>query len=719
MSETRHILDLKNKENRKDFFNQVIEQTNAIGNEISSALKSIKETNARAHMLSTTAKIEANRTGDVGRDFLIVSNSIDELSTKTDDVIEKMKTETIHGIDKLASVMENKSISIKGNRLINLALTNIRLVDRNLFERAADIRWWATDNILVKSLHDNTAGGYTGAENRLAIMLKAYPVYYDLILCDQFGNCKATGENKFRLSGRNFSDKNWFKNAMTTENGSEFGFQSVHHSPKINDDYTVVFSCKVHEEGNPQRKVLGVLAAVFKWREFAQRIVNETALTEEEKTKTRVLICDNSGNILADSKEKILQETINFKEKNNLFKKEKGFTIQEKNEGIQIISHALSPGFEGYRSTEWHSLIIQDLDIQSSNLDSNATNDSDDSLDSVTGLVVNLADETQKATDEINQINDQTHILSLNAAIEAARVGDAGKGFGVISEFMGDLSQQTSDITNSMASNTQEKIKNLNEFLSTNSRQIKGDRLANLSLTNIDLVDRALYERTADVRWWATEQSLVKSLIQKTEDSRDILESRLQTILRYYTVYEDLIVVDNAGIVVANGSDQNLSGTNLSDSDWFQNVGKTSSGEEYSFDLIKTNESGKDTIKLVFSCKIHKGRNTSREAVGALAVVFKWEQFAETVFNETPLSDSEQKNTSLFITDADGNCIAQIDKNNGQITTNELSSLLKETKNFELISKDEFAWLSGHAASAGYEGFSTGWHALIVEPELK
>ena len=47
-----------------------------IGNEINRALKSTKEINSRAHMLSTTAKIEANRTGDIGRNFLIVSNSI-------------------------------------------------------------------------------------------------------------------------------------------------------------------------------------------------------------------------------------------------------------------------------------------------------------------------------------------------------------------------------------------------------------------------------------------------------------------------------------------------------------------------------------------------------------------------------------------------------------------------------------------------------------------
>ncbi|PBO84205.1 MAG: hypothetical protein COA77_10760 [Thaumarchaeota archaeon] len=717
MSMIHQNQNTENKQIKKDFFNHVVEQINSIGSEVNKALKSIKETNTRTSMLAITAKIEANRTGDVGRNFLVVSNSIDELSTKTDEVIDKMKNETIHEINNLATVIENKSVTINGNRLANLALTNIRLVDRSLFERTADIRWWATDDILIRSLYDDTIQRYTEAENRLTEILKAYTVYHDLILCDTEGHCKASAESKFGLNGRNFSNKSWFKNAMNTENGTEYGFRSVRHSKGI-DDHTVVFSCKVHENGNPQGRVIGVLAAVFKWKEFAQRIINETALTEEEKTKTRVLLCDDSGYILADTQEKILEQ-FNFKEKEELFKKEKGFIVQTKHKQTQLISHALSPGFEGYKSTEWHSLIVQDLDMQSSDLDSNVSQDNNDSLDSIIKSVVHLSDETRKATDEINKINDQTQILSLNAAIEAARVGDEGRGFGVIAGIMGDLSQETAIVTDLMSSNTQGKINDLNDFLSTNSKQIKGDKLANLSLTNVDLVDRALYERTADVRWWATDQSMVKSLVLKTNESIDFLKSRLHTILQYYTVYEDLIVTDNDGLVIVNGSNRNQLGSNVLECDWFTNVKKTKSGQEYSFDLVKIHEDGKEEIKLVFSCKVHKDGDASREAIGVLAIVFKWEQFAKTIFDETPLNDSEMKNTSLFITDENGYFLAQVDKNDKRFTKEELRPLLKETKNFDTISKDESIWLSGHAASVGYEGFSTGWHALIVQPDVK
>ena len=707
--------DVKIDEEKKDFFHEVVEQTNSIGGEIQMALKSITQANNRARMLSTTAKIESNRLGDVGRDFLIVSHSIDELSTKTDKVIEQMKLETVEGIENLASVIGDKATSINGNRLANLALSNIRLVDRNLFERAADIRWWATDDILVQSLSKNDS--FSEASQRLGIMLESYPAYYDLLLCDTSGNCKASANPKHDLKNINFREKSWFKDAITSKDGTEYAFQTVHYSPTI-QDYSVTFSCKVHEDADHTKPVIGVIAAVFKWREFAQRIINETALNQNEKKTTRVLICDDNGQVLADSKEKILKENISFVGKAELFKKETGYTIQKIKDTFNIISHALSPGFEGYCSTQWHSLIIQETDIDSKTNKSENSNGGDDSLDSITGLVVNLADETQKAISEINKINDQTQILSLNAAIEAARVGEAGRGFGVIAGFMGDISRETAKVTNSMYVNTQDKIKNLNEFLSTNSQIIKGERLSDLSMANIDLVDRALYERTADVRWWATDHSAFNALMNNTEENIDFLSTRLRTILQYYTVYEDLLVYDNEGNLISNASDTKILENNVSGNAWFSNVQSTANGKSYGFDVITINQNDKDEKHLVFSCKIHKDGNLTQGHVGVLAILFKWEHFAKIIFDETPLNESERKHSSLFITDVDGNTLGLEDHNDGFITKNELSPFLKEAKNYDIVTKEDFNWLVGNAASVGFEGFSTGWHALIVENDL-
>lgn len=694
---------------KKDFFKQVIDQVSSIDDEINHALRSIKDINSRTHMLSTTAKIEANRTGEIGRNFLVVSNSIDELSQQTDEAILKMKQETIQHIENVSDVIERKSISIKGNRLANLALTNIRLVDRSLFERSADIRWWATDDILVNSLTNQTEEGFKEVEKRLAVILKSYTVYYDLILCDTKGKCHATGSKKFGLEGRHFYDKTWFQKAMATKDGNEYGFQTVHHSQRINDDYTVVFSCKIHEQGNPENKIIGVLAAVFKWREFAQRIVNETAISDEEKAKTRVLICEDYGNILVDTNEKLL-EIINFKGRDTLFEKKKGFVVAENNGHVQLISHALSPGFEGYKSSQWHSLVIQELDSTAKISD---LSDTDESLDSVTQLVTGLAEETHKATHEISKINDETHVLSLNAAIEASRVGDVGRGFGVISGFMGELSRRTAEITKEMSQKTQDKISLLYSFLEHNSKQIQGEKLANLSLTNLDLIDRALYERTADVRWWATDNSIVKALVLKTDESKRFLENRLRTILRFYTVYEDLIVYDLDGNTIMNNSHSNVIESNQANTRWYQNAIKTTNGEKFSFDVIKTKNS--EDISLIFSCKIHRNGDVTHEAIGVLAIIFRWDKFIKTIFEETPLNKNEIEKNSMIITDNKGQLLARVDKHKDKITSDAILPLLCNEKNFQTLSLDSKELLFGHAASTGYEGFSTGWHSFIVQ----
>jgi len=48
----------------------------------------------------------------------------------------------------------------------------------------------------------------------------------------------------------------------------------------------------------------------------------------------------------------------------------------------------------------------------------------------------------------------------------------------------------------------------------------------------------------------------------------------------------------------------------------------------------------------------------------------------------------------------------------------ELSPFLNQTKNYDVITKDDFNWLVENTASVGFEGFSTGWDAMIVENDL-
>lgn len=130
--------------------------------------------------------------------------------------------------------------------------------------------------------------------------------------------------------------------------------------------------------------------------------------------------------------------------------------------------------------------------------------DTTSAINEIAGKMKNVHDAVKNvnmAVSAINDIANQTNLLSLNASIEAARAGEAGRGFAVVAENIQALSTQSKDSADSISKIMATLSKDTDAAFAT---------ISNLSAT----VEGQMKQG------WATKESM-ESLVSSINDTRE------------------------------------------------------------------------------------------------------------------------------------------------------------------------------------------------------
>ena len=673
---------------------------------------------------------------------------INDLMEKVEFFSNSLITITKVFFDQLYRAKQTSSQSISQST----AMIKIDMIERNLLERTCDVRWWALEKAfwecitladqnpdqltkIIKPTRKAPAkqsGKSSKAESdlknaielactRLEDIRNSYTLYRDLVIATIDGTVVANSnaERRDSILGTNVSDEEWFQKALQTKDGTEYFVQDISKS-KLEDSDSLIYSTALRANGDEQGEVIGAMGVLFDFQGEGQIILND--YMPQDRSGSILdgwfsFFTNADGRVIGSSDEHFIPSG----DLADLPRRHWRLT----NPGEVLVSNAIvcgnrslvvshkSEGFDEYKGLGWTSHLV----LPESAMFERSEENIDYGISPQELMNSKLIPDTNKQTyQEIQRNKGDIQLISINGIILATDLGKAGTSF--IPIF---------DQITTTGNSTTGKMEELLSEMSADMLQQNLKALENFSKQAIDLIDRNLFERAADVRWWSTDHAFWEALQNNTEENFEEASKRLGIINASYTMYRDLVIADSNGRIVANSKSENrdkLKRMNVSEQSWFRQGMQISRSVQYGVQDVCNSDLENEETSLIYCGGILENGEREGKVLGVLGILFDWENLVCPILEGClpRIKNEVVEGGAAFYMNDDKEIIATTDAENFPI--GQEVNIPAENMNLEagesasgIFTDKGRKFIIGSSKTQGYREYNgLGWTAHVVRP---